>query len=67
MAEHNWLIKAKQQPRSRKTAIHAKCFECLGGTIDELPDGGWKNEIRKCTDQDCPLFPHRPYKASSNE
>ncbi len=61
-AEHNWIKKAKLKPRSMKTAIAAKCFECFGGTEQELPDPGWKMQIRTCTGFDCPLFDHRPYK-----
>jgi hypothetical protein len=37
---------------SRKAAIHAFCLECCA----------WqKEEIRKCTSPECPLFALRPY------
>ena len=60
--EHNLMKKAAADPRSKAKAIAAFCFHCMGGTIDELPDGGWKQAIRECTAPNCPLFGHRPYR-----
>lgn len=60
-AEHNLIVKASKDPNSRAKAINAFCFSCMGGTKDELPDSGYKNEIRFCTDSDCPLYSFRPY------
>jgi hypothetical protein len=64
---HNWIVKAKRNPKSLKKAINAKCFECFGGTEDELPDSGWKKLIGTCTAPDCPLYPHRPYQNYSDD
>lgn len=60
--EHNWIKKANLDPASKVKAIAAMCFNCMGGTEDELPDGGWKDMIRTCSAPKCPLYPHRPYK-----
>ena len=63
-AEHNLMKKAAADPRSKVKAIHAFCFHCMGGTLDALPDGGWKELIRTCTAPDCPLYRHRPYRGA---
>ena len=60
--EHNLMKKAAADPRSKAKAIAAFCFHCMGGTIDQLPDGGWKELIRTCTAPGCPLYRHRPYR-----
>ena len=60
--ENNLMKKAAADPRSKAKAISAFCFHCQGGTIDELPDGGWKQAIRECSAPGCPLFGHRPYR-----
>ena len=60
--ENNLIKKAKAYPASKIKAIAATCFHCFGGTIDEMPEPGWKNIIRTCTSPSCPLFPHRPYR-----
>jgi len=59
--EHNLIRKFNQHPASRKRAINAKCFECFGGTIDNMPDPGWKQAIRECSSYGCPLRRFRPY------
>ena len=53
----NPLEKARQNPKSRKLAINAKCFECEG----EDYDPGWTTRIRTCIIPNCPLHPLRPY------
>jgi hypothetical protein len=60
--EHNLIKKLKETPGSRKMAINAKCFECLGGTEKYMPDPGWKEAIRGCSSYGCPLREFRPYK-----
>ena len=40
------------QGRSRKLAIFAQCWECLGWEIHPDTD---------CTSPECPLYPYRPY------
>ena len=43
--------------QSRKAAIHAFCLECTC----------WqKEEVRKCTSLECPLYVLRPYQERSN-
>ena len=61
--ENNLMKKAAADPKSKTKAIAAFCFNCMGGTIDELPDPDWKQAIRTCTAPDCPLYPHRPYRS----
>ena len=60
--EHNLLKKHLASPSSRKLALHAFCFQCLGGTEDEMPDPGWRDFIRTCTDSSCAGYLHRPYR-----
>lgn len=52
---------AKQNPLSLRAAVNAKCYECVGGTLEQ-PSKNWRNEIRNCTSKLCPLVPVRPYK-----
>ena len=61
-AQHNLIRKHLANPSSRKLAIDAFCFHCMGGTKDEMPDPAWKELIRTCTDFDCPLRSNRPYR-----
>ncbi len=43
--------------KSRKAAIHAFCLECCA----------WeKEEVRKCTSPECPLYVLRPYREGAN-
>lgn len=60
--EHNWIKKSNADPKSMKKAIAAMCFQCFGGTEDELPDGGWKELIRTCTSPKCAIYRFRPYR-----
>lgn len=57
----NPLQKSAKNPDSRALALKAKCFECVGGTLDASPDN-WRNEIRHCSSKTCPLMPWRSYK-----
>lgn len=59
--EFNLIKRYKINP-SRKNAINAFCFSCFGGTIDDLPDTGYRLSIRGCTSTDCPLYKYRPFK-----
>jgi hypothetical protein len=58
----NWMKRAKDNPKSRTMAVKAFCYNCMGGTLEEEPDPGWKAEISRCTCPDCPLYNFRPYK-----
>ena len=60
--QRNLFKKHLANPSSRKMAIDAFCFHCMGGTKEEMGDSGWRELIRTCTCPDCPLYLHRPYK-----
>jgi hypothetical protein len=60
--EYNLMKKSKDNPNSLRAVIKAMCFNCMGGTIDEMPDPGWQHSIRTCTAPNCPSFPQRPYR-----
>jgi hypothetical protein len=51
------LERAKANPRSKKLAIYATCFDCQGGSSDS----GVVKRIRECAITRCPLLSHRPY------
>ena len=53
----------KRNPRSRKAAIDAYCWNCLGG------DGsvGVTRMIRECSSPGCALFAFRPYQQKNAE
>lgn len=59
--EYNAIVKSQEDPVSRAKAINAFCFSCMGGTINSLPDPGYRQAIRECTSPDCPLYSFRPY------
>lgn len=60
MPEHNPLLRFDAN-KTRKTAIAAKCAECMGCTREAI-ERGFKREIRYCTSRDCPLWEFRPYR-----
>lgn len=45
---------------TRKTAIDAMCWQCMGGSADEKH--GVREEIRNCTASNCPLYAWKPYR-----
>lgn len=50
---------------TRATAINAKCWDCMGGSVDH--SAGVRNNIATCTSGPgatvpCPLYEWRPYK-----
>jgi len=53
----NPIEKAKQNQKSLRLAVNAKCYECEG----EDYDPGWRGRIKDCIIPDCPLYPVRPY------
>ncbi len=59
--ETNLIVRSLNDPTSRKKAIHAHCFMCIGGTEGSFPDPGWRKDIGECTGQDCCLKPFRPF------
>ena len=52
----NPIERAKQNPKSMRLAINAFCFDCNG------QESGWRNAVRGCPSENCPLFGLRPYK-----
>ena len=52
----NLTEKAKQNPQSMRLAINAFCYECMGFAKS------WRNDVKKCPSEKCPLFGFRPYK-----
>ena len=58
--ERNWVRRATADPKSLRLAINAACFQCLGGTEDDMPDPGWREEIRDCKVVTCALHSVRP-------
>ncbi len=58
MQKKDLIAKAKTNPNSRKQAIEAKCWDCMGAGAD--PGTRW--QIGNCLCTDCPLYPFRPYK-----
>lgn len=49
------MEKHKENPKSLRQAINAKCHECMGF------DKSYRNEITNCTGYNCPLYFVRPY------
>lgn len=64
MREAGWkpitcpIEKLEAKPTSKKLAIAAKCYDCVGQNFDP----GWKDRVRNCRDKKCPLYNFRPYK-----
>lgn len=50
------LEKARANPASKVLAIRAYCYECCGGS---------KDEVTNCPVEKCPLWLHRPWQAKS--
>lgn len=42
---------------TRQQAINAFCKDCI---YDSADGGTWREQVKACTSQDCPLFEHRP-------
>lgn len=47
----------KDNPLSRKAAMDAMCFHCMGGETEP-----YVRLIKGCTSHQCPLHSWRPYK-----
>jgi hypothetical protein len=52
------IEKAIQNPRSRRYAINAKCYDCCCNQ---------KNEVKYCPINDCPLWNFRPWQPKENK
>ena len=64
LPENNLIVRSLNDPNSRRKAIHAQCFMCIGGTEDSFPDPGWRKDIGECRGQECNLKPFRPFQKS---
>lgn len=51
------IDRARLNPTSRKLAIYAECFDCMGCGADE----GWRKAIGECHIVNCQLWRFRPY------
>lgn len=51
------IEKAYRNPHSKKAAIRAMCYECVG----RGSDSNWRKEVGNCTAWHCALWPLRPY------
>lgn len=49
---------------SYKTAVTAKCKECIYDPIGNA--GTWRQQVEACTVTSCPLFNYRPKITKSN-
>ena len=56
----NPILISRQRPQSRAWAIKAMCAHCMGCTADHL-EPGFRDLIRECSSNACPLHAHRPY------
>jgi hypothetical protein len=52
------LIEKWEERPTRTTAIHAFCYQCMGGDEEFNP----RKEIKECRAIECPLHTWRPYK-----
>jgi hypothetical protein len=63
--ENNLIVRFIKSP-TRKSAINAQCFNCLGGTKYSVPDKGWRQDIRECRVPDCYVWSFRPFQQKQN-
>jgi hypothetical protein len=52
------LERARRKPTSFRLAINAKCFDCAGGS---------RNEVRRCPAVRCPLHALRPWQRDDHD
>ncbi len=57
------IERARENPRSLRLAVTAKCFDCVGGDCDPNPRG----RIASCPAAKCPLHPVRPYQGKGGQ
>lgn len=51
------IEKARDNPKSLRLAVNAKCYDCVGAGADPSP----RKEIGRCPSTGCPLHPVRPF------
>ena len=62
--QNNLFVKNIGNRSSLRMAINAQCAHCMGCTADHMePD--YRNSIRNCTSNQCPLWHFRPYREKS--
>jgi len=54
------MEKLRQNPKSLRAAINAKCWDCVG--MDSDPAPRWR--IGNCEMRDCGLYAVRPYQSN---
>jgi hypothetical protein len=52
------IEKAKRNPKSKVLAIKAFCWDCVGGS---------REEVKLCPCTKCPLWIHRPWQGKTQE
>lgn len=57
--EQNPMARYLRKP-TRGNAIKAMCAHCVGCTYEEV-ESGFRNLIKDCTAEACPLYKYRPY------
>lgn len=57
------IQRAAENPSSRKLAIAAKCWECMGGAGTP----GAKRLVGECVSVRCPLHPLRPWQRDEDD
>lgn len=62
----NPILKAKEVPNSRRFAINAMCANCMGCTTENI-EQGFRNNIKHCTSNSCPLHSFRPYQVEDED
>lgn len=62
----NPILKAKEEPNSRRFAINAMCASCMGCTETAIVPG-FRKEVRECSAPRCPLYAFRPYQHDDDE
>lgn len=53
----NPIDRAKADPTSLRKAIDHNCYECI---YDAETSGTWREQVRKCSCLECPLYNVRP-------
>jgi hypothetical protein len=51
------MVNVRLNPKSRKTAINAMCYECI---YDKSDTGTWRQQVEACQSTNCPLYHLRP-------
>lgn len=63
LTKKNPIERLNEKPTSMRRAINAKCYDCVGGDGDQ----GWRQRVRKCFDNKCPLYNFRPFKQENQK